>query len=222
MQKLWKSDKKEAKLWHFEISIFSENTSWPILMNIQMSELMSPSQFSIHFINRNDKNLISVMEYKTCLITTKSKWEIVFSLIHFDMGICFYSVWAKNENAIYNAIWKILTMTSSTRSFEYSPGLVKKCFPKKMWEISKCHIFLISHPIFIIFSLFYRKKFTQNWFNFGWISPGSQSPFAISHFGVSRCRNDPHVPQTFKHGHVLYRGNYSWYSIEERQKEQLL
>ena len=50
-----------------------------------------PSQFSIHFIYRNDKNLLfQLWKYKTCLITTQSKWEIMFTLIHFDMGICFY------------------------------------------------------------------------------------------------------------------------------------
>ena len=50
-------------------------------------------------------------------------------------------------------------MTSSTRSFEYSWGLVKKCFPKK-FEISKCHNFLISYPIFIIFVPYCRGKFS--------------------------------------------------------------
>ena len=49
--------------------------------------------------------------------------------------------------------------TSSTRSFEYSEGLVKKCFLKKC-EILKCHNFLISYPIFIIFAPIYGKNFT--------------------------------------------------------------
>ena len=50
-------------------------------------------------------------------------------------------------------------MTSSTRSFEYSQGLVKKCFLKKC-ETSKCHNFLIFQPIFIKFSLFCSENFT--------------------------------------------------------------
>ena len=37
--------------------------------------------------------------------------------------------------------------------------LVKKCFPKKC-EISKCHNFLISYPIFIIFAPICREIFT--------------------------------------------------------------
>ena len=50
-------------------------------------------------------------------------------------------------------------MTSPTRSFEYSQGLVKKCFPKK-YEILICHNFLISYPIFIIFAPICREIFT--------------------------------------------------------------
>ena len=50
-------------------------------------------------------------------------------------------------------------MTSPTHSFEYSWGLVKKCFPEKI-EISKCHNFLISYPIFIIFAPICRDIFT--------------------------------------------------------------
>ena len=50
-------------------------------------------------------------------------------------------------------------MTSSTHSFAYSYGLVKKCFLKNC-EISKFHNFLIFQPIFIRFSLFCSENFT--------------------------------------------------------------
>ena len=50
-------------------------------------------------------------------------------------------------------------MTSSTHSFAYSYGLVKKCF-LKICETSKCHNFLIFQPIFIRFSLFCSENFT--------------------------------------------------------------
>ena len=50
-------------------------------------------------------------------------------------------------------------MTSSTHSFAYSYGLVKKCF-LKICEISKFHNFLIFQPIFIRFSLFCSENFT--------------------------------------------------------------
>ena len=50
-------------------------------------------------------------------------------------------------------------MTSSTHSFAYSYGLVKKCF-LKICETWKCHNFLICQPIFIRFSLFCSENFT--------------------------------------------------------------
>ena len=49
-------------------------------------------------------------------------------------------------------------MTSSTCYFEYSRGLVQKCFAKK-YEISKFPNFLITYPIFIIFALFCGESF---------------------------------------------------------------
>ena len=50
-------------------------------------------------------------------------------------------------------------MTSSTHSFAYSYGLVKKCF-LQICETSKFHNFLIFQPIFIRFSLFCSENFT--------------------------------------------------------------
>ena len=50
-------------------------------------------------------------------------------------------------------------MTSSTHSFAYSYGLVKKCF-LKICETAKFHNFLIFQPIFIRFSLFCSENFT--------------------------------------------------------------
>ena len=51
-------------------------------------------------------------------------------------------------------------MTSSTHSFAYSYGLVKKCF-LKICETSKFHNFqVIFQPIFIRFSLFCSENFT--------------------------------------------------------------
>ena len=50
-------------------------------------------------------------------------------------------------------------MTSSTHSFAYSYGLVKKCF-LKICETSKFHNFLIFQSIFIRFSLFCSENYT--------------------------------------------------------------
>ena len=94
--------------------VFSENTSWPVLMNIQMSELMmsSPHNFLFDFIYRYDKNLIfPLWKYKTCLITTHNKWEIMFTMIYVDMGIWFYQYELKIK--IFSKfhiqyIWKIV------------------------------------------------------------------------------------------------------------------
>ena len=143
--------------------IFSVNTSWSVLMNIQMSELMmsSPTQFSIHFIYRNDKNLIfQLWKYKTCLITTQSKWEIMFTLIYFDMGKCFYLQvfelkMKKIQNFIYNILWGDDIINSLIWIFIRTG---QEMFSEKTIEISKLYIFLISHPIIHIFSLFCRKK----------------------------------------------------------------
>ena len=47
-EKMMKIGWEIRKIWHFEISHFFEHTFWPVLMNIQMSELMmsSPHKFS--------------------------------------------------------------------------------------------------------------------------------------------------------------------------------
>ena len=66
-------------------------------------------------------------------------------------------------------------MTSPNLSFEYSQGLVKKYFPIKC-EISKCHNFLISYPIFIIFEpMLLREIFTLSFEHYG--NSGLDFPF---------------------------------------------
>ena len=121
------------------------------------------------------KNLIfQLWEYKTCLITTQSKWAIMFTLIHFDMGICFYLYELKISKFHIQYIWKIVRgwhdqLTHLNIHKDWSRSVFrKKC------EISKCHIFLISYPIFIIFSLFCREKLTLSFkidSILEWISP---------------------------------------------------
>ena len=86
----------------------------------------------------------------------------MFILIYFDTRICFYLYLEENENFqnfmynIYDKLWGDDITNSLIWIFK---GLVKKCFPKKC-EISKCHNFLISYPIFIIFEPICREIFT--------------------------------------------------------------
>ena len=82
----------------------------------------------------------------------------MFTLIHFDMGICFYLYELKIKklkNFIYNII--VRGWHHQLAHLNIHKDWSRSVFRKKC-EISKCHIFLISHLIFIIFSLFCRKK----------------------------------------------------------------
>ena len=95
----------------------------------------------------------------------------------FWYGDMFLPVWAKNEKFSkfhIQYIWKIVRgWHHQLAHLNIHKDWSRNVFPKKL-EISKCHIFLISHPIFIIFSLFYRKKCTLSFkidSILEWISP---------------------------------------------------
>ena len=49
-ENLMKIGWKIRKLWHFEVSQFSQNISWPVDMNMQMSELMMSSPHYLPYI----------------------------------------------------------------------------------------------------------------------------------------------------------------------------
>ena len=109
MQKWWKSDTEIQEVmtfWNF--MFFPKTLSWPVLTEYSNERVddVIPSQFSIDFIYRYDKNLIfPLWKYKTCLITTQNKWEIMFTLIYVDMGIWFYQYELKIKN-FRNFIYK--------------------------------------------------------------------------------------------------------------------
>ena len=66
--------------------------------------------YSFHIQKWQKSQISAICEYKTCLITTQSKWEIMFTLIHFDVGICFYLYElkiSKFQNFIYNIYEKL-------------------------------------------------------------------------------------------------------------------
>ena len=113
-ENLMKIGWKIRKLWHFEISNFfgKHFLTSPYEYSNERVDDVIPSQFSIHFIYRNEKNLIfQLCEYKTCVITTQSKWEIMFYSDTFWCGDMFLPVWAKNEKIskfYIQYIWKIV------------------------------------------------------------------------------------------------------------------
>ena len=162
--------------------IFSVNTSWPVLMNIQMSELMMSSPHKFLFISYTEitKNVIfQPWKYKTCLITTQSKWEIMFTLIHFDMGICFYlyELKIKNfQNFIYNIkkykkLWGDDIINSLIWIFIRTG---QEMFFRKNVKFQNVISSLFLIQFFIIFSLFCRKKCTLSFkidSILEWISP---------------------------------------------------
>ena len=140
-EKMMKIGWEIRKIGHFEISHFfgKHFLTSPYEYSNERVDDVIPSQFSIHFIYRNDKNLIfQLWEYKTCLITTQSIWEIMFTLIHFDMGICFYLYELKMkilQNFIYNKIYEKLWGDDIINSLIWifiRTG--QEVFSKKMWN----------------------------------------------------------------------------------------
>jgi len=113
MQKLWQPDKKQGSHDTPKSHVFFRKhlpTSPHEHPNERIDDA-TPSLFSIDFIYRYDKNLIfPLWKYKICLITTHNKWEIMFTLIYFDMGILFYQYELKIKkfrNFIYNTYEKL-------------------------------------------------------------------------------------------------------------------
>ena len=157
------------------------------IFNERVDDVM-PSQFSIHFIYRNDKNLIfQLCEYKTCLITTQSKWEIMFTLIHFDVGICFYLYELKIkkcQNFIYNIYEKLWGDDINSLIWIFI-RTGQEMFSEKIWNFKMSYLPYFSSN-FHIFSLFCRKKCTLSFqieLILEWISPLTKgSGFFVSHF----------------------------------------
>ena len=127
--------------------------------------LTSSYEFSIHFIYRNDKNLIfQLWKYKTCLITTQSKWEIMFTLIHFDMGICFYLYElkiSKFQNFIYNIYKKLWGDDIINSLIWIFIRTGQEMFSKKIWN----------------FKMSYLPYFSSNFHNFFHCSVGKNVLF---------------------------------------------
>ena len=113
-----------------------------------------PSQFSINFIYRNDKNLIfQLCEYKTCLITTQSKWENnVYSDTFLMWGYVFYLYELKIENFqnfIYNIYEKLWGDDINSLIWIFI-RTGQEMFSEKMWN----------------FKMSYLPYFSSNFHNF--------------------------------------------------------
>ena len=139
-ENLMKIGWKIRKLWHFEISCFSRKhflTSPYEYSNERVDDVI-PSQFSIDFIYRYDKNLIfPLWKYKTCLITTHNKWEIMFALIYFDMGIWVYQYELKIKffrNFIYNTYEKLWGHDIINSLIWIFIRTGQEMFSEKMWN----------------------------------------------------------------------------------------
>ena len=126
VQQLYKLDKKWGRYGILKFPFFSVNISWPVLMNIQMSDLMmSFPHNSYTFIYRNDnKKTFQLWDSNAYLLSTKNKWEILkFILTYFNTGVCFYRflnfmycTWKCNNICIY--LTNSEGMTSPTHSLE--------------------------------------------------------------------------------------------------------
>ena len=126
------------------------------------------SQFSINFVHRNDENpIFQLWESETCLISTLNKCRIMFALIYFDMGACFYMFeqkkWKFSKFYIQNIWGKSEAMTSLTHSFAYTWTCIhidcSRNVSLKITKISKFHsLFFIqftSSFYDVLFKLFY-------------------------------------------------------------------
>ena len=113
-------------LWLFEISCFFRKhfLTSPYEYSNERDDDVIPSQFSIDFIYRYDKNLIfPVWKYKTCLITTHNNW-VMFTLPQILIWGWFTSI-AKNQkiskSSSYNTYAKLWgKVNHQLHSFEYS------------------------------------------------------------------------------------------------------
>ena len=154
---------------------FSENTTWPVLMNMQMSELIMSSPHN--FLHMSFTKLTKIENVNLALYPPSVKWEIMFILIYFDTRICFYlNLEEKIQNFIYITSYDKLRGDDITNSLIWIfirtgqwNGFPKKC------EISNCHNFL---TLLIRFASFLHQsvgKFLLFLWNYG--NSGLDFPF---------------------------------------------
>ena len=104
-ENLMKIGWKIRKLWHLKFRKFSRNISWPVDMNMQMSEVMMSSPHNFSFIlytemkKKKKKNHISAMRMLDLpLIPLWNRCSIMLTPIYLDMRDILSQVWAKYQN----------------------------------------------------------------------------------------------------------------------------
>ena len=151
------------KLWHFEISNFFGKYSLTSPLWIFKWVSWWCHRLTICHVYYTFLLLLLQIQVKAYPCIKIYQTIHYFSFILSGYKAMFTVSWLKYEIfviSIMKCVENCEEMTSSTHSFEYSYGVVKKCFPKEC-EISKCHNFLISYPIFIIFAPFCRENFVS-------------------------------------------------------------
>ena len=160
--------------WSFANFHKSQNISWPVDMNMQMSELMSLPHYLPYILYIKFWKIQYFAH--TCEYACPS-YQAVLELTLFYM----YSEWNwgksnKKSNILIAEIWNICHFCAQNEweivrrwhhqlahlHIIYSYQLVKKCF-LKICETSKCHYNSYFQPIFIRFSLFYSQIFTLSY-----------------------------------------------------------
>ena len=117
------------------------------------------SQISMYFVRRNDENpIFQQWISKTCLISL-NKCRIMFALIYFDMGTCFYNV----QNLIYKIhgkLWGDEILSSLINHIEYSRYVSLK--------ITKITKFISSFFLLIPYTSNFHRSL-RNYLLFAWI-----------------------------------------------------
>ena len=134
----WIRNKEVTTFWNFTFFFRKHFLTIPYEYSNERVDDVIPSQFSIDFIYRYDKNLIfPLWKYKTCLITTHNKWEIMFTLIYFDMGIWIYQYELKIKifrNFIYNTYEKLWGHDIINSLIWIFIRTGQEMFPEKLWN----------------------------------------------------------------------------------------
>ena len=155
-------------IWSF--ANFQETFLDQSILNMQMSEKndVIASQFSIHFVHRNDQKfhscqLMRMLDLPLFLSEYRMQPWMLLTLNILIWGTCYHKLWRKISK--FSKFYVQNDMARSVRwwhhqlthlTYSYRAG--QEMFCEKLRWTSKCHNFLIFQPIFIKFSLLCLKS----------------------------------------------------------------